>query len=1614
MLSWIQNKLWRIATFLTLFSLINTTNASVRQHAEWQNQQQWIWNARISAPQLQKQGDFCKIQTDLTQTSIINKPVLPFYFKIIYANPENISINVNTFEPQQKMLPAKIKIFQDRLLDGDLDSEHAISMNNDYPENYPDNFVEKTFLGYQNGIPLTGIRIFPYKVTGRGKFLHFPKKIQVTLNISKKAAQTAFNNNKSVFDDISDSPVFHKRVENDLNKSLATRSVSDQPLIKLAIEKNGIYRIYRSALLDSLNDLSDEIKNVDPRTFKAQNKGNNIPIYVHGEEDGKFDKGDYIEFVGLRNPNNLSESYYHPFSDKNIYWISWGDDDGLRYTTESAQTTIEHENAIIPREYQYTEHIEENNNFVRLGRIATDIPVYKKDHWFYDSGISTGMTRNYTFELSHPNEQTTNSFVIKARLHGLTYTGHGHNATIYINNHLVARGQWKGQKPYTISSSYGSNLRNSFLKNGQNNIQIAIEGDYTEERYDKILFDWLEIKYYRKYRASHNFIEFSPPENYPSGKYHFPIENFSSSDISVYKVGVSKLTQFDINYNKSQDKYSIIVEDQIHSTDNRYFAASTGGFHTPISIQADTLEGLSNSTGGCDIVIISPQKWTSKLDRLTDFYRDEGLEPRIISAKDIYNEFSYGISSPLGIKDFLAYAYKNWTPRFKYVLLIGDANQRAENSELPTFFYQTYKWGASACDYWFTLVDDDSNLPQFALGRWPCDTQEELELLIEKRINYKKSRKIKSRWHNETLFIAGYENAFKKQSDYMIRRSLPKSINTNRIFVNPSSKNTPYWGGSDSLINKLNSGLSLINFYGHGGGAVWADRSLFTTDHLSYLDNMDRLPFISSMTCFTGDFANMNGLGELLINSENGGAIGLLGSSSVGWIKNDYLLSKAVYDQIFAPGIRVGDAVQIGKIKYLTANNYFSYLKKSMVYSYNLLGDPTVILPFTQEQVELQTNTDNPAPGDKIKLSGDLPFKNGEGYINLYNLNKYKIPLSKTKYQITNNDFQATITLPDTLSTEELYFNYYFRDAGHTKEQAGHTPLNIKGNNFYDFTCIPNNPKSKEEIQFKVKINQDNLKKVYCVLDTVGVYKYLDENGIEHVSSFQNNTHIDTINMSYSEQEKVYQLDTPLISHQPGNLIAVKFIALTNQQDSKQSIVHTIQIQNVPDLWISDLTQVRSNFPGISTHVYSSSKDTLRNVELKISDIDGNLFGFGEFTVLPDGKNELIIKGALGQGKQKFIAEIDPQNQIQERHEYNNISDTVTITVNTFPVLPDIGSSVDEQENDTLHYDNNFSIFMPPGIVSDSSAVSISSFTDKPETDSQPEYQIVPIDSIFYYEVRTSSEHFKKDFSIHFRNISDSLRNIISLVRWSDRLKIWLCENRENSQVITGYFSEPGKFALAIANDNTAPTIELSVDGKQFFNDSYISSKPNISIIGEDKNGVRLDAEGLKFYLDDNQIEFNKFNLPDTFNNSNYVTAQFRPTLEYGNHNIKVIMQDAAGNLDELETNFTVSDELKLKDYGNFPNPFQTTTTFIYELTRRVDDLKIKIYTVSGRLIQTIDNSSYFNTGEDLRNSGYHEITWDGLDKNGNFLANGVYFYKITIRKDNKTKTSIGKIAKSR
>jgi len=1602
-------------------SLLGTGSISINEI--WLSETEWQWSATVPEPQTLSVAEsgynFSRIHVDgMENESRLESPSVPIYEKIFNATPDEIRFSVQSETPQILTLSDPIEIFHDVMLSGETNSPQISETKlPEWKGVYSQNIVSVSFLGYQNGMPLSRLRIYPYQIQNNGKNVKYFEKLSVSIRLlaSDEFATIQATKSDPLLKSLGiDSSPMRKKTTKSLTK-ITSNPLKDRPLMRIAINEDGIYRISKECLTDS----GASIKGIDPRTFQLFQGGIEVPVYISGESDGVFNSIDYIEFFGKRNRNSVADYEFDPFTDQNVYFLTWGKTNGLRYAEESAKPTVKSSQAIVPTDFLYRKHVETDYYFDHLGQVDVNQPSCLQDHWFFDGGINGGTTKDYSFILSYPNTNTTKNFNIEVGLHGLTYEQATHTVQIYVNNVQAASGSWQDQLPYVVQNDPAQVLQNRFLTNGDNVLQIAVEGNDPTNKFDKILFNWLNVDYYRLYKADKDNLDFYRPSDYPNGLYQFSLHNFSHPDISIYKVGQSKLMNFDVDYDQGTDSYTVYLEDNVYSDSTLYWASGRDGMKKPVSIQPDTIFGLSSDRNGANLIIVVAHRWKYNLEKLTDFYQEIGIQAKVISIQDIYNEWNNGITSPYALKNFLIDAYQNWSPTPEYVLLVGDTDEK--NSDmLPCYFYQTYKYGASVSDYWFSLIDGDDEIPDIAVGRWPCSTEEELETLIQKRIIYETDSKVDS-WKNDILLIAGLESIFKSQSENMIDRQIRKEFGIERIYIDPASEGTLFFGGSSQLINFFNDGIALTNFMGHGGGAVWADRSLFNTSHIDSLDNLKNLPFLTSMTCFTGDFTTTTGLGEKMLLAENGGAIGLWGSSSVGWIKNDYLLDKPFYDAIFTPGIAVGKAILSAKTRYVSEMDYFDYLKSSLVFAYNLIGDPTVQIPFPQETVTLTIDKENPKPGDEIVISGTLPFSLGEIYFQLYDSSKYKTLSEPLKTSFSNGSISYTMQLPETVSPGNAYLSYYVRNAQKDTDGHGATSFSISGLAFYGMEVQPKLPHSNEDIRVQIGVDIPDIQSLTCEIDTTSASEYLDENGIEHVHSFQNSDKIVTVSMaSVASSTTQWQTTNPIQIGVPGKLIACRFISNDVSNQRITSPIFTFQIRKKPDIYPVKIEQNADRFPELLISIQNSGDDTLEttirtNRILTISEIN---MGDITTTLLPNRINQVHYPCYLGNHISTFKISVDPANEIHESNESNNTL-IDSFSVKNFTILPTLGTSLEGIRTDTISISEIFTLSVAPSAVQDT----LSLWMDVDTTISivnQPDFELIFASaecSRFGLNVRlvNSDSTVPAFVGITPNRLIDLQDQTLSFGRWDPHLKIWI---KQESTTLNGTIYStsliPGKFSLIKCSDSTPPQVELNIEGQQFFQNSYVSKKPNISIIGEDNNGIQFIQNGLFVKLDGNSVPYSDLSIPDSLINGNYVSAQFRPTLTTGEHTLEVTLYDAAKNVTTETVSFIVSDELKIFDYGNYPNPFKDRTTFIYELTQPVKTLKINIFSPSGRLIKVLEEATVFSSGSEMSEGGYHEVTWDGLDNDGNFVANGVYFYQIVAKTSKKTVKSAGKIAKAR
>ena len=216
----------------------------------------------------------------------------------------------------------------------------------------------------------------------------------------------------------------------------------------------------------------------------------------------------------------------------------------------------------------------------------------------------------------------------------------------------------------------------------------------------------------------------------------------------------------------------------------------------------------------------------------------------------------------------------------------------------------------------------------------------------------------------------------------------------------------------------------------------------------------------------------------------------------------------------------------------------------------------------------------------------------------------------------------------------------------------------------------------------------------------------------------------------------------------------------------------------------------------------------------------------------------------------------------------------------------------------------------------------------------------------------------------------------------------------------------------AIADDE-GPLVEVFMNTEEFAFGGLTDENPTLLVKLEDDLGINVAGSAighdLSGVLDDdtqNSYQLNDFYEAELDNYKKGTVRYPLYQLEEGRHKISVKAWDVANNSAEGFTEFIVakSGKVALDHVFNYPNPFTDQTDFQFEhnLPGQAMDVQVQIFTVSGRLVKTIQQNIYAE-GYRIAN----ELTWDGKDEFGDQLGRGVYLYKIKIRADQGTENYI-------
>ena len=218
--------------------------------------------------------------------------------------------------------------------------------------------------------------------------------------------------------------------------------------------------------------------------------------------------------------------------------------------------------------------------------------------------------------------------------------------------------------------------------------------------------------------------------------------------------------------------------------------------------------------------------------------------------------------------------------------------------------------------------------------------------------------------------------------------------------------------------------------------------------------------------------------------------------------------------------------------------------------------------------------------------------------------------------------------------------------------------------------------------------------------------------------------------------------------------------------------------------------------------------------------------------------------------------------------------------------------------------------------------------------------------------------------------------------------------------------------------DRENPVLDVTFDGVHILDGDIVSAQPEIKLHLDDENTTLLfddisDTALIKVILfrpnsteeervpfrDSTGTEIMQF-IP-TQGSENVCKVLWHPRfLEDGVYTLVVQARDVSRNesgAHDYKVKFEVINKPTITEVLNYPNPFTTSTRFVFTLTGSEvpTGMRIRIMTISGRVVREImvNELGPLHIGRNIT-----DYAWDGRDQFGDQLARGVYLYQVVAQ----------------
>lgn len=754
--------------------------------------------------------------------------------------------------------------------------------------------------------------------------------------------------------------------------------------IKIPVNKSGIYQI----TYEDLEAINYPLANINLDYFHLENQGREISFLFQGDEDDLFEPGETILFYGEEFKGDyLSNLYHHQgdhwpvlknwqpefspvmiekYTDINIYWLYLSREPGLRIdqrdgTPRNGETITTFREKVLynPEKVWWTLHFTSEDTWF----------------WGYHDVYTFPSTFEYKINLIDPVIESESNGSLSGQIVSATSNASispDHHVQFFLNNEMITDAYWDGATKFEFTGD----IKQKNLLDGENTFSLVVQSQgLPVSRYG---FNHFSIEYQRQLKLNNGKLIFN---NHTIGGKDLQISGLTSDDYYLWDISnpllptsitnsileENALTFYDAMIEPKQ--YIVMESDSIHSVSD------------DISVY-DPVDLLSPNQQA-DFIMISTSEFIPGIQYLADYRTTQGHIVKIVDVEDIYNQFNFGISHPIAIKNFFGYAYQHWLPPApKYILLVGDGhwdlkNLRSQhkNHIPPNFVWVDPVQGEVDSLSDLVAVVGDDIFPDAMIGRIPVNDQDELQGIIEKIIYFENSS---GDWQNKLTFVADnyyLQNPetypacidnnplticptdpagnFPSIINNLISETLTKPYQINKIFLDEygcrSSSLANCEHVTSAILDVFQEGNQIITFSGHGAITNWAAEKVLHVNHIAAMPDQDYFPLVFSLDCVDGywyyppdlsGLADRRSLSEELIRASGKGAVAVYSSPGNGYLNGHDLLQRGFY-LIFDSTSQV----TLGMLDIHSKLNLMNHHgNDSLIYTYMIFGDPAIRL----------------------------------------------------------------------------------------------------------------------------------------------------------------------------------------------------------------------------------------------------------------------------------------------------------------------------------------------------------------------------------------------------------------------------------------------------------------------------------------------------------------------------------------------------------------------------------------------------------------------------------------------------------------------------------------------